>query len=200
MIDFTIEAFGAVAAAIFVAELTDKDAFLLIAMSAKMRSSVVFSAGAVAFIFTTTVLVTAGSLLVAFVPVYLVRLAGGVLMIAYGLWTARGLIGMGAIEVEESRIESAGTAWRSFFALVAALAVLDLAGDATEVLTLVFVARYQDPILVFLGACFGLISATAVETALGNRLGRLFTPRRLRVGSAAVFLTLGTLILLFNSA
>jgi Ca2+/H+ antiporter, TMEM165/GDT1 family len=165
-----------------------------------MRVRVVFSAGAVAFIFTTTVLVTTGSLLVAFVPVYLVRLAGGVVMIAYGLWTARGLMGLGAIEVEESRIESKGTAWGSFFALVAALAVLDLAGDATEVLTLVFVARYQDPILVFLGACFGLISATAVETALGNRLGRLFTPRRLRVGSAAVFLTLGTLILLFNSA
>jgi putative Ca2+/H+ antiporter (TMEM165/GDT1 family) len=200
MSDFTLAAFGAVAAALFVTELTDKDAFLLIAVSTKVKAWIVFSAGAVAFVFTTTVIVATGSLIVAFVPVYWVRVVGGVVMIAYGLWTARGLIGMRAVREEESRVEKARTDWKAFIALVAALAALDLAGDATEVLTIVFVARYQNPILVFSGACVGLISATAVETALGNRLGRLLTPRRLRVGSAAVFLTLGTLILLFNSS
>jgi putative Ca2+/H+ antiporter (TMEM165/GDT1 family) len=198
--DFTLASFGAVAATLFVAELTDKDAFLLIAESTRLRARIVFSAGAVAFVFTTTVLVTTGSLLVAFVPVYWIRAAGGVVMIAYGLWSARGLIGVGAVKEEESRIEKAATAWKSFIALVAALALLDLAGDATEVLTIVFVARYQNPVLVFAGACAGLVSATAVETALGNRLGNLLTPRRLRVGSAIVFLTLGILILLFNSS
>jgi putative Ca2+/H+ antiporter (TMEM165/GDT1 family) len=198
MIELTLASFGAVAAALFVTELTDKDAFLLIAVSTRLRAWIVFSAGAVAFVFTTTVLVTTGSLLVTFVPVYWIRVVGGVVMIAYGLWSARALIGMGAVREEESRIEKAATAWKSFVALVAALAVLDLAGDATAILTIVFVAHYQNPILVFTGACAGLISATALETALGNRLGKLLTPRRLRVGSAVVFLTLGTLILLFN--
>ena len=200
MTDFALASFGAVAAALFVAELTDKDAFLIIAVSTRLRARIVFSAGSVAFVFTTTVLVTTGSLLVAFVPVYWIRAAGGVVMIAYGLYSARGLMGVGAVKEEESRIEKASTAWKSFIALVAALALLDLAGDATEVLTIVFVARYQDPILVFMAACAGLVSATAVETALGNRLGNFLTPRRLRVGSVIVFLTLGTLILLFNSS
>jgi putative Ca2+/H+ antiporter (TMEM165/GDT1 family) len=75
---------------------------------------------------------------------------------------------------------------------------LDLAGDATEIFTIVFVAQYSDAALVFPGACVGLIAATVVETALGNRLGRVLTPRRVRFVSVAVFLLLGSSILVTN--
>jgi len=200
MPDFTFAAFATIAATIFVAELTDKDAFLLLALATRVRARVAFLAGSVAFAFTTAVIIALGSALIVVVPVFWVREGGGVVMVAYGVWEARGLIGMGVITEEESRIEKAGSAWRTFMAMVAGLALLDLAGDATEVLTIVFVARYSNPILVFSGAIVGLICAVAVETTLGNRLGRLLTPRRLRLVSAAVFLTLGASILLLNSA
>ncbi len=199
MTDFTLAAFGTVALTIFVAELTDKDAFLLIALSTRVRARLVFLAGAIAFVFTTTVIIAIGSALIAVVPVYWVRLVGGVVMIAYGLWEARGLVGMGAVAEEESRIEKAKSAWKTFAAMVAGLALLDLAGDATEVLTIVFVARFPNPVFVFSAACVGLLSATAVETTLGSRLSRLLTPYRMRAVSAAVFLILGVSIVLLNS-
>ncbi len=200
MTDFTLSSFGAIAATLFVAELTDKDAFFMIAMSAKLRARVVFFAGATAFTFTTLLFVTLGSVLVTIVPVYWVRLAGGLVMIAFGLWEARGFVGMGQVEEEESRVRKARSPWKAFLALVAALAILDIAGDATEVLTIVFAARYSNPILVFTGAYAGLISATASEAALGNRLGRFLTPGRLRVISALVFVVLGAGIILLDSA
>jgi Ca2+/H+ antiporter, TMEM165/GDT1 family len=197
--DITLAAFGTVALTIFIAELTDKDAFLLIALSTRVRARLVFLAGAVAFVFTTTVIIALGSALIAVVPVYWVRLVGGVVMIGYGLWQARGLVGMGAVAEEESRIEKAKSAWKTFAAMVAGLALLDLAGDATEVLTIVFVARFPNPVFVFSAACVGLLSATAVETTLGSRLSRLLTPYRMRALSAAVFLILGISIIVLNS-
>ena len=196
MADFSLASFAAIAAALFVAELTDKDAFLLIAVSTKVRVRVAFLAGATAFTFTTTVIMTLGTLLITVVPVYWVRLAGGVVMVAYGVWQARGLVGQKVVEEEESRIQKAGSQWRVFLTMVAALALLDLAGDATEVLTIVFVARYSNVALVFSGVLTGLVAATAVETSLGNRLGRYLTPNRLRYISAVVFLALGVFIIL----
>jgi Ca2+/H+ antiporter, TMEM165/GDT1 family len=190
--------FGAIAVTIFLAELVDKDAFLLITVSTKIKAHVAFLAGVAAFVMTTTLFVTLGTVLIAFVPVYWVRLAGGVVMLGYGFWEARALVGLREVEREEAKVEKTGSPWKAFLALVAALALLDLAGDATEVLTIVFVARYADPLLVFLGACAGLICADAVETTLGSRLGKLLTPERLRYFSVVVFLALGASIIVLS--
>jgi len=194
----TAASFVAVAAALFVTELTDKDSLLLIAVSTKVRVWITFLAGATAFVITTTIIITLGAVLIAAVPVDWVRVGGGLVMIGYGLWQARGLVSQRAVNEEESKIPKAGSLVRVFVALVVTLAVLDLAGDATEVLTIVMVANYRDPIFVFSSVCTGLLAATAVETTLGSRLGRLLTPRRLRIGSAVVFVGLGSLIVFFG--
>lgn len=188
--------FVTIAAALFVTELTDKDALLLLSVATRVRASVVFLAGAVAFVFDTAVIVLLGSLLLTVVPIFWVRIAGGVAMLAYGLWEARGLVGKGAVDREESRIKKSGSSWKLFLTLLGSLIVLDLAGDATEILTIIFVAQYENALLVFLAVCVGLVAATAVETALGNRLGRILTPRRIRFGSMLVFLVLGVAIVL----
>ncbi len=116
-------------------------------------------------------------------------------MIGYGLWQARGLFGREAVEKEGSLLERPVGAWKAFFGIVAALALLDIAGDATELLTIVLAVQYTDAVLVFSAACTGLIAATAFETVLGNRIGRMLTPHRLRYVSTAVFLFLGILII-----
>lgn len=196
MVDPFPVAFAAIASALFVTELTDKDAMLLLTLAAKTRASLVFLAGATAFVITTTIFVTVGTLIGAIVPILWVRLVGGTLMIGYGLWEARSAVGHGDLEKEEKSLERRSDGWMAFFSIVAALALLDIAGDATEVLTIVLVARYSNPILVFSAACTGLISATAFETALGNRLGRMLTPQRIRYVSTVVFLILGTFIII----
>ena len=198
MAGFTLASLAAIATALFVTELTDKDAFLLIAVSTKVKPYLAFLAGATAFTMTTALFVTLGTLIVTVIPVEWVRLVGGTVMVAYGLWEARGLVGARSVEKEESRVERSRGRLGVFLALVAALAFLDIAGDATEVLTIVFVGQYANAPLVFTGCLAGLLAATAVETALGNRLGRVLTPRRLRYVSAVVFLALGGSILAFG--
>ncbi len=189
-------AFATIASALFVTELTDKDAFLLLTLAAKTRAVVVFFAGATAFVITTTVFVTVGTLISAAVPILWVRLVGGAFMIGYGLWEAWGVDSRRDVEKEERSLERRFGGWMTFFSIVAGVALLDIAGDATEVLTIVLAARYSNPILVFSAACTGLVSAAAFETALGNRLGRMLTPQRVRYISMVVFLVLGTFIII----
>lgn len=188
-------AFAAIASALFVTELTDKDALLLLTLAARTRAVVVFLAGATAFVITTAIFVTVGTLISAVVPILWVRLVGGAFMIGYGLWQAMGVVSHGGVEKEERSLERRNGGWMAFLGMVVALALLDIAGDATEVLTIVLAAHYSNPILVFSATCTGLITATAFETALGNRLGRMLTPQRIRYVSMVVFLVLGTFII-----
>src|SRR5580700_4087830 len=71
------------AGTMFVAELTDKDALFLLALATKTKASVVFAAGSVAFTITTAIIVLLGSLLITVVPVFAIKLVGGLIMLAY---------------------------------------------------------------------------------------------------------------------
>jgi putative Ca2+/H+ antiporter (TMEM165/GDT1 family) len=195
LVDPLPTAFATIAFALFVTELTDKDALLLLTLAARTRATLVFLAGATAFVMTTAIFVTVGTLISALVPIIWVRLAGGSFMIGYGLWEARGVVGLGVVDKEEKSLERRLDGWKAFFSIVAALALLDIAGDATEVLTIVLVAQYSNALLVFSASCVGLIAATAFETALGNKLGAMLTPKRIRYASMVVFLALGTFII-----
>jgi putative Ca2+/H+ antiporter (TMEM165/GDT1 family) len=188
--------FVTIAVTLFVTELTDKDALLLLTVATRVRAPIVFIAGATAFVFDTAIIVFLGSLLLTVVPIFWIRLTGGVAMLAYGLWEARGLVGTGVVEKEGTRIQKAGSTLKLFLTLTASLIVLDLAGDATEILTIVFVAQYASALLVFSAASVGLVAATAFETVLGNRLGKILTPMRIRYVSIFVFLVLGITIIL----
>ena len=63
-------------AAIFVAELTDKDALLLLSLATRVKPWVVFAAGSVAFTITSAIIVTVGYFLVSFLPVSLISVVG----------------------------------------------------------------------------------------------------------------------------
>ncbi len=194
-----MNAFLTIIAAIFVAELTDKDALLLLSLATRMKPWIVFAAGSVAFAITSAIIVTVGYFLVSFVPVSIISVAGGVVMIAYGVWS---FFEANKEEEELAKVErrfslraSTGL-WFVFLNAVPMLILLDLAGDATEVLTILFVARFQNTLLVFTGAVIALVSATAVETMIGNRLSKILSPRRIRIFSLFVFLIIGTTAIL----
>ncbi len=195
MSDF-VTTFVAIASALFVTELTDKDALLILALATKTRAVTVFLAGSTAFVLTTIVNVTAGSVAASFVPILWIKVAGGTVMVAYGLWEANGLVGQKLVEEEEKKLEKKRDGKGEFLWMVGALALLDLAGDATQVLTIVFVAQYSAILLVFAATCVGLIAATATQTVLGKGLGKMFTPQRLRYVSIVVFLVLGAFIII----
>lgn len=189
--------FATMFVALFVAELTDKDAILLLGLATRRDARTVFAAGSITFILTSAIIVLVGAVLLAYVPVFWVKLAGGGVMIGYALWELRGLIAERTIEQTRRRLgeTSKTVGWRAFLSMVAALAALDLAGDATELLIIVFVAQYGNLLLVFLTASVSLTSATALETLIGNRLASVLSARRIRYLSIAIFLLLGALIL-----
>jgi Ca2+/H+ antiporter, TMEM165/GDT1 family len=183
---------------LFLAELTDKDALFLLALATKTKASVVFASGAIAFTISTAIIVAVGSVLLALVPVIAVKLAGGAIMLAYALWELRrsSTKGQEMDERERKLLENRGRSdWSIFIAALVSLIALDLAGDATELVTVVLLARFDDVKVVFSGAVIGLVAATAVETLLGNRLGKLLSPKRIRYLSVAVFIIIGTTVI-----
>jgi Ca2+/H+ antiporter, TMEM165/GDT1 family len=183
---------------VFVAELADKDALFLLALATKTRASLVFVAGSVAFTMTTAIIVLLGSVLVAVVPVVAIKLAGGSIMLGYAvLEYYRFSNEERRVDKREERLleRSGRGAWSIFVPAVLTLIALDLAGDATELLTIVLLARYQDALLVFAAAVSGLVAAVAVETALGNRLGRVLSPKRIKYLSIAIFTVIGLTVI-----
>lgn len=193
--------FLTVAGTLFIVELTDKDALLLFSLATTKRAWTVFAAGAVAFTLTSAFIVLVGSALVSYVPVPLVKIVGGGIMLAYGVWSyARGLRAEGIEREEEHLLAGAGRRqFAAFLVMVSSLALLDLAGDATELVTILFVAQYRDILLVFLGAVVALVSASAIEAALGNRLGTILSTRGATYLSTAVLLTIGTVIVVTSA-
>jgi putative Ca2+/H+ antiporter (TMEM165/GDT1 family) len=182
----------------FLAELTDKDALFLLALATKTKASVVFASGAIAFTISTAIIVAVGSVLLAIVPVVAVKLAGGAIMLAYALWELRkpSTKEREMDERERRLLEKRGrSAWSIFFAALVSLIALDLAGDATELLTVVLLARFDDVLVVFSGAVIGLVAATAVETMLGSRLGKLLSPKTIRYLSVTVFIIIGSIVI-----
>lgn len=186
--------------AIFVAELTDKDALLLLTLATRIKPQIVFVAGSVAFTITSAIIVAVGYFLVRVLPVPLITIAGGTIMIAYGVWGFLKTSKNENDELSRAERELSGKHLKStrviFLSAVSVLVLLDLAGDATEILTIVFVARFQNPLLVFVGAVCALVAATALETLIGNQLSKLLTPARIRFFSFVVFVIIGAATIL----
>ena len=189
-----ITAFFIIAATIFVAELTDKDALLLLMLATRIKAWTAFAAGATAFTITSAIIVTIGYFLVRFVPVFWVRLVGGFVMIGFAFWEY--------FHIEEDEEEERSilrrtqgkSPWSVFLSAVALLALLDLSGDATEVLTIVYVAHFGNWLLVFVGAVVALVAASALETILGQKLSKILSLSRIRILSLLVFLIIGSYI------
>ncbi|MGD0423165.1 MAG: TMEM165/GDT1 family protein [Candidatus Bathyarchaeia archaeon] len=185
--------------AVFIAELTDKDALLILALATKIRPRIVFASGLVAFTITTAIIVSLGSFLISVLPVFWITLSGAVIMIGYGvLLLLRVRNDEESLNEEETRLLKRSTeknAWSTFLSIVPMLVLLDLAGDATEILIIVFVANLQNVVLVFVGSLVALAAATALETTIGHTLSRILSLQRIKLVSSLVFLTLGIVVI-----
>jgi putative Ca2+/H+ antiporter (TMEM165/GDT1 family) len=192
--DLLLVAFLTIVVTVFIAELTDKDALLLLTLATRFEAWTAFAAGATAFTISTGIIVTIGYFLVKVAPIFWIKFGGGIVMIGFALWEYLRNEG----EEEEKMLEKrlVRTGWSVFLSAVSLLILLDLAGDATEVLTIVYVARFSNVLLVFLGCVTALYAASAVETFIGNRLSKLLTPNRIRIFSLAVFLIIGAVVIL----
>jgi putative Ca2+/H+ antiporter (TMEM165/GDT1 family) len=160
-------------AAIFLVELPDKTFIATLVLSTKFRPLLVWLGVALAFTVQTGIAVglgTAASLL----PVTAVRVAAAVLFVAGALLLFREARSADAheAETEEEFAARAGAPAQGLKAVGTSFLVLFAAewGDLSQLLTLSLVAKYDDPVSVFVGALGALLAVSGLAVLVGRVL------------------------------
>ncbi|MGH3361649.1 MAG: TMEM165/GDT1 family protein [Nocardioides sp.] len=177
---------------IFLVELPDKTFIATLVLSTRFRPLFVWIGVGLAFAVQTTVAVALGSA-ASLLPTDVVR----------GLALAMFLIGAGLLFREgrahaeadgEEFVERAGEA-HGAKVIVTSFLVLFAAewGDLSQLLTLTLVARYEDPVSVFLGALAALLAVSGLAVLVGRALLRRVPLHVLHYAGAGVCLLIAGL-------
>jgi len=176
--------------AIFVVELPDKTFLATLVLATKYRPILVWIGVGLAFAVQTTVAVLLGHA-VSFLPANVVQaaaalmfLAGAVILIREG----RSHQANEGTEVETRNVHGIQAVIASFLVLFAAEW-----GDLSQLLTISLVAKYEDPISVFVGALGALLVVSGLAVVAGRQLQRFVKLHVLHYVGAAVCLTLAAL-------
>jgi Ca2+/H+ antiporter, TMEM165/GDT1 family len=182
-------------AAIFVVELPDKTFIATLVLSTKFRPLLVWIGVGLAFAVQTGIAVGLGKA-ASLLPTDVVRGGAAVLFLAGALILFRearrdSREGADAEEAETEaeyaeragKLVSTGSTNASWKAIGASFLVLFAAewGDLSQLLTLSLVARYDDPLSVFVGALAALLAVSGLAVLVGRallnhvRLGLLHT-------------------------
>jgi putative Ca2+/H+ antiporter (TMEM165/GDT1 family) len=179
--------------AIFVVELPDKTFIATLVLATRFRPIYVWIGVGLAFTVQTVVAVAVGHA-ASFLP----RDAIHVLALVMFLIGAVLLFREGRshhIDSGEEYVEKAGDArgpWRSILASFLVLFAAEW-GDLSQLLTITFVARYDDPVSVFVGALGALLVVSALACLLGRALLRFVALHLLHYVGAGVCLLMAGL-------
>lgn len=184
----TLVAFLTVFAVIAGFEFGDRTNFALIGLAAREPPLPVWTGAAFAFAATTALSVLIGTALLTALGGQLeyLRLAGGLLLLAYAAY----LVVHGEEQETEPTGRSAGmTAFLMIF-------LLEL-GDTTMILTMNFVFSIANPLLVGVAAAAGLMLVAATACVIGSRLGARVEPRRLHQLVIVILTVVGVVTVLY---
>ena len=161
-------AFGA----IFVVELPDKTFIATLVMSTKMRPLFVWIGVALAFLVQTTVAVALGKA-ASFLPETAVHVAAAVMfLIGAALLLREARSGDDEDAAEQEYADKSNAAAHGLKVVGTAFIVLFAAewGDLSQLLTLSLVAKYDDPVSVFIGAWGALLAVSGLAVIVGRVL------------------------------
>ena len=159
--------------AIFLVELPDKTFIATLVLSTKFRPLLVWIGVGLAFLVQTLIAVALGKV-IAQLPIDWVRLGAAAMFLIGAVILFREARGADAAEgdTEEEFAARAGTPKAGFAAIGASFLVLFAAewGDLSQLLTVSLVAKYDDPVSVFLGAWGALLAVSGLAVVLGRVL------------------------------
>ena len=171
MIDLLVVAlaFGA----IFVVELPDKTFIATLVMSTKMRPLFVWIGVALAFLVQTGVAVALGKA-ASFLPEQLIHVVAALLFVVGAIILFREARSADASETENEFAARADDTADGFRVVVTSFLVLFAAewGDLSQLLTISLVAKYDDPVSVFVGAWGALLAVSGLAVIVGRVLLR----------------------------
>ncbi len=171
MIDLVVVAlaFGA----IFVVELPDKTFIATLVMSTKMRPLLVWIGVGLAFLVQTGVAVGIGKA-ASFLPEQLIHTVAALMFLigAIILFRAARTADTDEGAQEDEYAARSDSAAHGFRVVVTSFLVLFAAewGDLSQLLTISLVAKYDDPVSVFLGAWGALLAVSGLAVIVGRLL------------------------------
>ncbi|EON25769.1 MULTISPECIES: TMEM165/GDT1 family protein [Nocardioides] len=159
-------------AAIFVVELPDKTFIATLVLSTKFRPLFVWIGVGLAFMAQTAIAVALGKA-ASFLPDTVVHVAAALMFLVGAIILLREARAHEASEgaEEEDFAAKAGEA-QGFKVILTSFLVLFAAewGDLSQLLTLSLVAKYDDPLSVFLGAWGALLAVSGLAVIVGRVL------------------------------
>ncbi len=181
-------AFAVVFGTIAFFEFLDRTNFALLSFAAREPPFLAWVGATTAFGLTTLLSVAVGTVVVdALRPeLYLVRLAGGLLLVGYAVYLL-------VHHDEEKPVTTGRNALTTAFLMIFLLEL----GDTTMILTINFVATYTDPVLVGLAAFLGLAFVAGTACVLGPRVGARVEPKQLELAVIAVLAIVGMVTILY---
>jgi len=183
-----VRVFATVFAVIFVAELPDKTALAALVLATRHKALAVFLGAASALTLQSLVAVAAGGLL-SLLPARPVHVGAGVLFVlsAIVMWRRA------EPEPEDPQLQREAQQPRFLSSFASTFSVIFIAewGDLTQLATAALAARYKSPAIVFASATLALWAVAGLAVLIGNRAGRLLSPRLTARVAAFIFLALG---------
>lgn len=159
--------------AIFVVELPDKTFIATLVMSTKMRPLFVWIGVGLAFLVQTGVAVGIGKA-ASFLPEQLIHTVAALMFVigAFILFRAARTADAEEGAQEDEFAAKADSAAHGFKVVVTSFLVLFAAewGDLSQLLTISLVAKYDDPVSVFLGAWGALLAVSGLAVIVGRLL------------------------------
>jgi Ca2+/H+ antiporter, TMEM165/GDT1 family len=178
--------------AIFVVELPDKTFLATLVLATKYRPILVWIGVSLAFLVQTLVAVLLGHA-VSFLPEDVVRAAAGLMFLVGAVILIRE--GRSHQEAAASDEEIVTKDVHGIRAVLASFLVLFAAewGDLSQLLTISLVAKYEQPVAVFLGALGALVLVSGLAVVAGRSLQRFVKLHVLHYVGAGVCLLLAAL-------
>jgi len=178
---------------IFLVELPDKTFIATLVMSTKMRPLFVWIGVALAFLVQTGVAVGLGKA-ASFLPEQLIHTVAALMFVIGAIILFREARSADENEAgqEDEYAAKADANAHGFRVVVTSFLVLFAAewGDLSQLFTITLVAKYEDPIGVFIGALGALMTVSALAVVAGRQLLRWIPLHVLHYVGAGVCLTL----------
>ncbi|WGL52656.1 TMEM165/GDT1 family protein [Nocardioides sp. BP30] len=176
---------------IFVVELPDKTFLATLVLATKYRPLFVWIGVGLAFAVQTILAVVAGGV-ASLLPKDLIHTVAGLIFLAGAVLLFKEGRSHQEAEGEEEYAEKAKPA-SGIRQILAAFMVLFAAewGDLSQLLTISLVAKYKEPVSIFVGSLAALLAVSGLAVVVGKQLLRWISLHLLHFIGAAICLVLG---------
>ncbi len=171
---------------VFLAELGDKTQICTVMLSSKSSAFSIFLGAMSAFFIVNGLSVLLGRELLNFLPQVIISLVAGLIFIFFGL--------ISLLHKNRETIFRNTNIKSSFIKTFLLISLMEL-GDKTQIASMLLAAQFRNPLMVLAGVMLAFSILTGIGVFLGCKILRFMPERYLKIGSSAVFIALGALII-----